>query len=346
MILRETYYNLLDNFKEKSAFFWVMIYPSLLCLLFVISLTGDMGSGEINHIPVAVSEDNSLAFVYRTIPVLDVVTEDNYKEALMDEEITAYIDENHDVTVKTEGYDQSIVKLVTDQVVQSIPLGEDAVNIKRNVFVEYDYQVSDYMHLAFYSIIGMTACFGYFAGLQISHNNQPLISEIGRRKSTSPMKKSTALTGGFIAALIINVISFIILFFMMMIVYKLDIFHDLPGTFIISFVGSIFGTALGMFIGALKGNMNVKIFLGVIISITLSMFAGMMDREIYFLVQDNIPWFHEWNPVSIVTQNLLRVNMFGSYETFIPGIIHLLILTAVFLLIAYALLRRKSYDSF
>ena len=286
-----------------------------------------------------------LSIMYKQIEVLDVVKPGDVDEALENKEIAAIIDENHNLKINENGTEQTVVKMIADQVVQIASLGPDAVKIQRNVYVDYLQQKSDPLLLSYYSLIGMTAAFGYFSGIYTSDANQANLSDVGRRKNIVPIKKSTMLLGGFLSSLLINLLSLMILFVMMEFVYKLNLFTDPSKTFFMAFIGSLFGTALGIFIGSFKGDINKKTMLGIGLSLFLSFLAGMMTPEPVYAIKDSMPWLERWNPVSIITVNLIRINQLNFYGDYWSGIGRLLVVTAGLLIGSYFLLRRKSYDS-
>jgi len=111
-------------------------------------------------------------------------------------------------------------------------------------------------------------------------------------------------------------------------------------------LGNLFGIALGIFIGSSnKKSVNVKTATGIAVTLFLSFLSGMMSPWIKIIIDKNVPIIGRINPISIISNNLYRINILGSTKSVTEGIVILLIYTLLLLFMSYIFLRRKSYDS-
>lgn len=101
-----------------------------------------------------------------------------------------------------------------------------------------------------------------------------------------------------------------------------------------------------MFIGASnRKSENAKITMAVVIVLFFSLLSGMMGPNIKVVLDKNIPILGRINPISIISNNLYRLNLLGSTRTVREGTLILSLYSILFIFLSYLFLRRRDYDS-
>jgi ABC-2 type transport system permease protein len=111
-------------------------------------------------------------------------------------------------------------------------------------------------------------------------------------------------------------------------------------------LGNLFGVSLGVFIGVSnKKSGNVKTLISIALTLFLSFLSGMMGPDIKVIIDMKFPILGKINPISIITDNLYRVNLLDSTKSVGEGIFLLSVYSIVLISISYVFLRRRNYDS-
>lgn len=71
----------------------------------------------------------------------------------------------------------------------------------------------------------------------------------------------------------------------------------------------------------------------------------MMGPWIKVMIDKHVPFLSRVNPISIMSNNLYRINFLGSTKSLGEGVIILIGYCIMLLFASYLFLRRKSYDS-
>lgn len=347
-LFRNCIYQGKNLFREKSFLFWSLIYPIVLSLFFYTAFNGIINL-ELEKIEVGIESDNPIIFILEDIELLNLhkINVEESSDKLENEEIDGFIDKDFNLLVAKSGIDQSIIKQILDEVKQSIKLnrGIESLDLSRDYVVDRN-QNANGIIIIFYSLIGMVSTYGVFASIECISLIQANLTDVAKRINLSPIKKMEFLLGGIIVALTLNLLSNGLLLFFINYILKIDLITELKYSLIFILLGNIFGVALGMFIGVSnKKSNNTKVLLSIVITLFLSFLAGMMAPDIKVLIDQNIPIIGRFNPISIMTNNLYRINLLGITEGAVEGIIALSIYSFVLILISYVLLRRKTYDS-
>jgi ABC-2 type transport system permease protein len=112
------------------------------------------------------------------------------------------------------------------------------------------------------------------------------------------------------------------------------------------FIADITGIMLGALLSAtLKKSEGFKV--GIMIGITLfcSFLSGLMSTEIKYFVTKSAPIVQYVNPVNLVADGLYALYYYGVGERYFLNLIILSVMTAVFMLLNFFILRRQKYAS-
>lgn len=347
-LFRNCIYQGKNLYRDKSFVFWSLVYPLIMAMFFYTAFSG-LINVKLEAVDIGVDSQNPIIFILEEIELLNVhqISEDEANEKLENEEIQGFIDKDLNLFVKKSGINQTVIKEILDQIKQMGSLG---VPIERFDFT-VDYisdrnQKADTVIIIFYSLIAMVSTYGIFPGIETVSLIQANLTNVGKRINVTPLTKNDFLLAGVIVSLILNLLSNGILLIFIKYVLKIDLFTEIKYSAIFVIIGNLFGVALGMLIGASsKQNGNVKTIFGIMITLVLSFFSGMMSPDIKIMMDKKIPLISKINPVSIITDNLYKINLLENTQNVNQGIITLSIYCIILIFISYGILRRKTYDS-
>lgn len=335
-------------YRDKSFLFWCLIYPLIMAIFFYTAFSGLINI-EIENINVGIDSQNPIRFILEEIEFLNVhkISEGEVKEKLENDEIQGFIDKDLNLSVKKSGLNQTIIKEILDQIKQ---MGELRVPFEKFDF-SIDYvlgrnQKADAIIIIFYSLIAMVSAYAIFPAMEIVGIIQANLSNVGKRMNITPLRKNDFLLGGVVISLTLNLLSNIVLLLFIKYILKINLFTETKYSTIFIIVGNLFGVALGMFIGSSnKQSGNVKTLLGIGTTLVLSFFSGMMSPDIKIMIDQKIPIVSKINPLSIITDNLYKINLLENTQNVTQGILTLLAWSTILICISYGFLRRKTYDS-
>lgn len=347
-LIRNCLYQGKNMYRDMSFLFWSLIYPLIMAIFFYTAFNGILDI-QLENINVGISNNNPIEFILAEIEFINVVkiSEDKVENKLENEEIHGFIDNDLNLLVSKSGINQTVIKEVLDQIKQ---MGKLNVSMDRFDF-STDYissknQKADSIIIIFYSLIAMVSAYSIFPGIVTVCFAQANLTNVAKRINMTPLKKNEFLIAGVLVALSLNLLSNGLLLLFIKYILKLNLFSEFKYSALFIFIGNIFGVALGAFIGASnKQTANVKVILGIGITLLLSFFSGMMSPDIKILIENKLPFLNKINPLSIITDNLYKINLLGITENIGEGLINLSIISIVLILLSYVFLRRHTYDS-
>ncbi|MDR7857371.1 ABC transporter permease [Tissierella sp.] len=347
-LFRNCIYQGKNLFRDKGFLFWSLFYPLIMAVFFYTAFNGIINI-ELEKIDVGIKAENPISFILEEIEFINLhkVSEDDVVEKLDNEEIQGFIDNDLNLLVSKSGINQTIVKEILDQIKQMGKLDVPMENFDFSVdYVEDKNQKADSIIIIFYTLIAMVSTYGVFSGIETVSLIQANLTNVGKRINITPLRKNDFLFAGVLVSLIINMLSNAILLIFIKYILKVDLFTEMNYSAIFIIIGNLFGVALGIFVGASnKQSTNVKMILGVIVTLFLSFLAGMMSPDIKILIEEKFPIVAELNPISIITNNLYRINLLQNTDGAVKGIVSLSSYCIILILLSYIFLRRKTYDS-
>jgi len=347
-IIRNCMYQGKNLFREGSLLFWSVIYPIILAVLFYAAFNGIMDS-SLDDINIGIEESNEIFHVLEEMDFINVhiITENEVYEKLDNEEIDAFIDSNLNLTVDESGINQTIIKEVVEEIKQIIKLNRPIDGFEFFVsYVQGKNQEANSFVVIFYSLIAMVSTYGIYAGIETASLVQANLSNLGIRINVTPLKKQNFLIAGVIVSLLMNLFANTVLLLFINYILKIHLCSDLKHSAVFILLGNLFGVILGVFIGVSnKKSMSVKTLIAIVVTLLLSFLSGMMGPWIKIMIDKYIPLLARINPISIISNNLYRINLLGSTKSVGEGAVILLFYCIVLLFLSYIFLRRKNYDS-
>ncbi len=302
------------------------------------------------------------------------VTEEKAQELLKNEQITGYIilEDEPKVIVRTSGVDETILKYVTEEIVQTESIMKNVIESKVSQGIEnpqafYSNLYSEiskimeqnsanienisnknlsYTMIEFYTLIAMTCLYGGILGVTAINNNLANMSSKGKRVSMTPTSKGKVVISTVIGSYFVQLIGLALLFVFTVFVLKIDYGDNLLLIILLSLAGSFAGLTMGVAIGTLlKTNENMKT--GIIISVTMlgCFLSGMMGITMKYMVDKNVPIVNKLNPAAMITDGFYSLYYYDTFNRYFFNVASLLIFSLIMIAISFISLRRQKYDS-
>ncbi len=377
-------YALRTLLKSKSLVFWTLAFPFILAILFNLAFARlhDYDTFEPFNIAVVnndefeknvafkaafntLSDDSSDEQLFKT----QFVDMDEAEKLLDDDKIEGFVyiaDAQPHVKIKTNGTNQTVLKSVTEQVSQTSAMVEeiakseagnseqptmriylDAMKIvsEAEPNIKEDSHVMNMVVIEFYTLIAMACMQGAMLSVELTNRCLPNLSNRGKRVAIAPTRKSTTLSSGLAAGYTMLLFSLCALILFMRLVLGVEFGGNIGLIVLLAAAGSLSAMMLGMLISvALKTNEGAKNIVVVIVAMVGSLFAGMFGgMKIYF---DNmLPFVNKISPVGLITDGYYSLYYYNDLGRYFVNLGSLLIISAIFFILATRSLRRSRYDS-
>lgn len=370
-------YRLKKLLRTKEMIFWTLAFPILLSVFFHLAFQNLDRAEAFDPIATAVVADEN----YRSSDFFkEVLTEVSqgeeplltYREVTKEEaeklletgEIYGFflVDNPISMTVKTSGLSQNILRLFLDQVNQrsrmiqdissvspeSMPLFFEALNESVTYAVEKEKTTAPPSQILnyFYSLIAMACMYGAFFGSDEITDIEANISMRAARIQVAPVHKLKAFAASSLASYSVLLVNTSILLLFLSYVLGIDFGERAFYIVLTAFAGTLTGITFGSFISSLvKKNENMKA--AVIVAVTMggSFLAGMMYAQMKYIVYDKAPILAYLNPVNLITDSFYSLYYFTDMGRYFLNLAILMVMTVLFGLGTYYVLRRRRYAS-
>lgn len=228
---------------------------------------------------------------------------------------------------------EKLVKAISQNMVenQQISLGnEDA-----NMMVQY-----------FYALLAMVCLYGGFLGLQSALHAQANLSDIAARKAVSPADKLKSTAADFLVGVTVQFLAFLVAIGYMRLVLKIDLGSQAGFILLAGFIGCFTGVSIGLFIGSIgRMSRDTKSGLNIAISMFFCFFSGLMIGNMKDIVEKHVPLFNRINPAALITDCFYSLNIYDDLSVYLRSCISLIIISVLFCLGSFFMMRRKKYAS-
>lgn len=396
MFIHNFKYALKTLLKNKMLIFWTFAFPIILGTFFKMAFSNIEKNEKLDIIDIAIvnnsefkenetfkksfeklSDENDDERVFNT----KYVTEDEARKLLENEEISGYLifNDTPKVIVTSSGINETVLKYVTEEILQSEELVKNVIEhkIKEQVkngtieFNSFDVFIENiqkealemlkddnvnienvsnknlsYTMIEYYTLIAMACLYGGILGMVVINQNLPNMSNNGKRVAISPTPKGKVILSSVLASYITQLFGLFLLFIYTIFVLKVDYGNNLLYVILLALVGSLSGLSLGVFIASVfKTNENLKT--GIVISITMfgCFLSGMMGVTMKYIVDKNIPILNKLNPASMITDGLYSLYYYDTLDRYYFNVVSLLVFSLILIGISIISLRRQKYDS-
>lgn len=364
-------YSIIRMLHTKIMLFWMLGYPLLMSVFFFLAFSNLMDEQEtpfqkIDIAVVNISEDSQNfldAAEASDMFNIQKLTESEAEKFLADGKIFAVIDaeDNYFITTAKSGTNESVVKIFTDKYLQTETALTDIISanpsLMQSGYLDSIVTGGEYITekplngntdpyvVYFYALIGMTCIMSCTMSVSVIEDIQANQSSVAVRNCSAPIHKMTALISSVSATILFHFASTML---SVMFMWKvLDVqFNDIGRLTLICLVGIFAGIMLGTLLSSvmkIKSTAKIGFFIG--LSVFGSFLAGLMNYEIKYIVDTNMPFAKYINPVNLVTDGLYSLYYYTTAERYNQNIIILLIMGIVCAIGTYLVLRRQKYAS-
>lgn len=350
--------------RQRGLIFWSLIFPIVLGIFFKLAFGNITEMDKFKTIDVAVNEslmeDENFKSFMKEMEDEEYfhVTRAKNKDVLDEKDAPkAYIESMDKIYTKGSGISETIVETIMNaysqkysmiaRIMQKDPTTDLSKILDADDHIkDLSRKNMDMTNTFFYTLLGMTAIYGYMWGMFVIYQYEANLSTNAKRNAISPTKKSTMLSASLLVSWIINFV--IILIFIINLKHGLGVdFGDrvLP-LIVLSALASLTGVAFGVLLGVSnKATIDTKIGLGIAITMTMSFLAGMMKSDMKVIIAEKAPIINKINPVAIVTDAVYSLYYYDSMDRFMQNMIYLGIVTAIFIIVSLCFMRGKEYES-
>lgn len=366
--------------RDRQMMFWTLLFPIVLATLFNLALRNLSSAEDFSIINIAIVKDEKYKENKEFLEVIKSVSDnksdddlfhieytskDKAKERLDDNAIEGYIffDKDINVVVKKSGINQTIIKSFVDEYKQTsstiktiLQKNTQAISSKdfSNIFERTNYikevaigrDSPDISVNYFYTLIAMACLYGGFFGLKEIASIQANQSFQGARTSVAPAHKLKIATSSIAAATTVQLFNIGALIAYISLALNVSFSNQLGYIILICIVGTITGVTFGTCIGAiLKKKEGIKIGIVVGSTMMMSYLAGMMNDKIKYIVSSKMPILSYINPVNLIADSFYSMYYYDTTTKLFINLSILCLLSIIFSVITYLVLRRQKYAS-
>lgn len=377
MFLHAFYYGLKQLFRDKTLVWWTLLFPVLLSTLFYAAFSGLSEDESLKAIPVAVvQEDNNFAFdtVIRMLSepgenqFLEVIYADQ-EEALSlleAKEVVGVLQGSSQVTLLVSAemsgveMEKSILSAFVEQynaiydgiVEIAMTRPEKMAQVVKELMAEKSYMTEttysdgtmDESVSYFFNLIAMVCLYSAMGGMLVAVRNQANLSALGARRCMSPTHKLVSLSGEQLATWLFNYIMVLISICYQNFILKVSFGSELGYVLLAAAVGCMTGVSLGFLVGSI-GRMSESTKLGILMVVIMfnCFLSGLMVQNMRIYVGKVCPWYNRINPAALIADSFYALTVYASHDRFFMNLATLLVMSVVFCLAGYVLVRREKY---
>ena len=378
MFIHSFRYELLQYLRQKEALWWNLLFPLVLATLFHIAFSGLASDELFTAIPTAVVTKNDGSAAFRE--VMDTLNEPGENRFLdvtycTKEEALNLLEQKKVIGILYEGsplslavsaemggvrMEQSILSCFVEQYnlqahaleqiaathPENLPAAIDALNVDTSYTTESSYSDGnmDPQTTYFFSLIAMSCLFASMGGLQVTIRTQANLSRLGARKCLSPVPKSISLAGAMCASVLFQFFCVLVGILYMYGVLNVNFGHEFFNILLTCFVGCFSGVSMGFCIGCIS-HMGEGVKSGLLMAVTmfLSFLSGLMMGNIRIYIENYCPWLNRINPAALISDSFYALSIYQSHSRYATNLVTLTVISALFCITGFAMVRRDKY---
>ena len=298
------------------------------------------------------------------LDIQDVKDEKDAKTKLENDEIMGiyYVKETPSLTITKNGVNQSILTSLLKTYNQNAHLFKeiamthperlaDAVSsmqTDRSSLTEKNVggRTLDPTVLYFFALIAYACMNGAYLSIESVQDTQANLSALGARRSITPYRKQFLVFVDMLVLIFIHFINVMILTFYLNNILGIDLGNNFPAILATNFMGALIGICLGLMIGCLgKLTFAAKIGICTATTLLLGFLSGLMFGNMKDAVEQNAPILNRINPAAVLSDAYYCISVYNDTARYQRCMITLLIMSLLFLGIAFLGVRRERYDS-
>lgn len=298
------------------------------------------------------------------LDIQDVKDEKDAKKKLENDEIVGiyYIKDTPSLTITKNGVNQSILTSLLNtynqnahlfkEIAMTHPerLAEAVSSMQTNSSSITEKNVSgktlDPTVLYFFALIAYACMSGAYLSIEAVHDTQANLSALGARRSITPYRKQFLIFVDMLVLIFIHFINVMILTFYLNNILDISLGDNFPAILATNFMGSLIGICLGLMIGCI-GKITFSAKIGICVATTLltGFLSGLMFGNMKDIVEQNVPILNRINPAAVLSDAYYCISVYNDTARYQRCMITLLVMSILFLGIAFLGVRRERYDS-
>ncbi len=362
-ILTYIRYELKVFLGSYTNMFWMIAFPLLLMSIFIIFFADfRFHEVEIEKATVAYHEEAFLPLYFVEAPkelpnmaTLDktsienslfqgkAMTEEQALEALKNEKIDGYVDEELRLVISRNGISQMIMDevLTTSKQIAKLNLPYTAYDFDRSYTESIDEEYSP-IDVVFYALFAMISLYGAYLSGTIGNRLIVRGQSIALRNTTSPTSKAWQVMIGVAASFLWSLFLVALTVVYVEFVLKQHFFSPDVNNIPLIVSALVFGISWGLFLGTVikKESLQTTALIGSLL--IMAGISGMFSNDIRILLQRSFPSLIQFNPVSRISDELIKVNMLGNYSTLSSTVLLLAAYSGVLIVVSILCVRRKK----
>ena len=382
MYFHSLYYSLKVLIRDRAMVFWCLAFPIILGTMFYFAFGGLSEAESFSAIPVAVVQEETKSDVSlgewlkalgqpgenQLLEITSCSSETEAFSLLEEKKVVGILTAKNPLTltISREMTGSRLEQSILSSLVSQFNMNYEAL---KRIAAEHPGQLADalaaltekvdYLNdtsfsegntsealVYFFNLDAMNCLYAALAGNSVAVSHQANLSALGARKNISPVHKLISIFGGLTAAFLFQFASvFIGLCYMH---FALSVDFGGQGGYVVlaAFGGCLCGVSLGFFVGSF-GHGTVASKIGILISVIMvcCLLSGLMIGNMRMQVEKLCPALNRINPAALISDALYALVVYPSHERYFTNIVTLTILSALFCLGGFFLVRRKKYAS-
>lgn len=367
-------YNIIVKVKNFDTTFWPLVFPLILATLFFFGF-GKIDDADFQTVQTAVvKEENADAMFLEFLQEMEnseeklIQTEEMSKDdalcMLSEKEISGiyFVGDTPSLTVGGNGIAESILQSLLESYENGKQTMENVMKEHPEKMPQAVAAMGNYGEFVkevslggktingnvqfFYALIGMTCLYGCFIGFGAALSLQANLTALAARRCVTPTHKLKLILSELTVSFLLGYLDVIVLILYLRYVLKLEFQGQMGDMLVISFVGSMIGVSLGIFVGSF-GKMKEAAKVGILlaVSMTSSFLAGLMNGNMKDVVEQKAPFINRINPASLISDAFYCINVYDDTQRYYRSLITLAIMCVVLIGASFLLIRRERYDS-
>ncbi|NLL91169.1 MAG: ABC transporter permease [Ruminococcaceae bacterium] len=361
-ILTYIKYELKVFLGNYASMFWMIAFPLLLLTIYTFFFSNlRFGEVELEKASVAYHEEAFMPLYFveapKEMPNMETLDKsyienslfkgkasekDKALEALKTDEIDAYVDKDLSLVISKNGISQMIMDevLTTAKQISSLKLPLTAYDFNRSYTENISEKYSP-IDVVFYALFAMISLYGAYLSGTIGNRLIVRGKTIALRYASSPTSKARQVMLGVATSFLWSLFMVAITIAYSEFILKQHFFSPDANNIPLIMSAIIFGISWGLFLGTVikkESSQTAAIISSLLI---MSGISGMFSDGIRTLIQRTFPPILKINPVSLISDELLKVNMLGNYSTLAETVLKLTGYSIILIIISILHIRRK-----
>lgn len=269
----------------------------------------------------------------------------NEKEALKEleeDKIDAYVNKDLELVVNKNGINQMIMDevLTMYKQIEKLDLPINAYEFNRNYVAEVENKHSP-IDVIFYSLFSMISLYGAYLGSSIGNRLIVRGNKVSLRNATSSTPMSWQILVSVLSCFLWSVLMLILMLIHSELILKQNFFATDINNIPLLMSGIIFGISWGLFLGTFIARETTQIAAVIGTLLFMSGISGLFSSDLRIQIQRVMPIIGNLNPISILSSELIKINMLSNYTTLLKSITILIVYSIILISVSTIYIRRK-----